>query len=145
MPGAARKGAWPARCSGPPHQGRPHRHRHTKLGYSSALTRLSQPHYSELHLVCAVQIGPKPAAPPGVIVKYKHGHGAQPTIAGARPGGTTAAPLRALDPALNLYRVQAPAGQTAAQAAAALARSSGARGRGGSGELGDGGWSRCSA
>lgn len=88
-------------------------------------------------MACVVQIGPRPAAPPGVIVKYKHGRGAQPTIAGARPGG--AAPSQALDPALNLYRVQAPAGQTAAQAAAALARSSGAQGRVAAGSWGDGG------
>lgn len=78
----------------------------------------------------AAQIGPRPTKPPGVIVKYKSPRGAQPAIAGARPGGSGGMPSQALDPELNLYRVQVPAGQTAAQAAAALARSSGAKCRG---------------
>ncbi|PRW05909.1 RNA polymerase sigma factor [Chlorella sorokiniana] len=71
----------------------------------------------------AIKIGPKPTAPPGVIVKYKSGRGgaAQPSIAAARPGGSALS--KAIDPSLNLYRVPVPAGQTASQAAAALAQS----------------------
>lgn len=84
---------------------------------------------------CDAQIGPRPTKPPGVIVKYKSPRGAQPAIAGARPG-SGGVPSQALDPALNLYRVQVPAGQTAAQAAAALARSSGEKAPGSGGWVG---------
>ena len=75
-----------------------------------------------------------------MIVKFRHGAPqANAAIAGGRLGSR---PPRLLDPRLNMYRLEVPAGQSAAQAAAALARTAGGGGSrpGQGGPLAVAGW-----
>lgn len=76
------------------------------------------------------QLGPRPKAQPGVIVKYRQppaGDGPAAAALGSDDPRLCGRSARLIDPTLSLYKVEVEAGKSAEQAAAEISKVSGER------------------